>query len=185
MIAIGFVLVFKAQLSGAKFYANGVLALHPMSGVSSRPPRRASAGSSGTAEVARKLARLLRSSTAIPPGFCCWQDLQYSVTCVLVCRQPASGLAVWSAAAVVSACCTRSGVACSWVISTSSDWTGICPVTIIKPALISALDSVIRRTLVGNYLHWPSCDAALDLLKARASECVTGRGSTRPCWSMH
>ena len=38
-----------------------VLALHPSKGVRIRPPRSASRGSSGTAVVARKLARLLHS----------------------------------------------------------------------------------------------------------------------------
>ena len=42
--------------------SKGVPALHPIKGVRIRPPRSASAGSSGTAVVARKLARLLRSA---------------------------------------------------------------------------------------------------------------------------
>ena len=42
--------------------SSGVLALHPSKGVRTSPPLIASAGSSGTAVVARKLARLLWSA---------------------------------------------------------------------------------------------------------------------------
>ena len=40
------------------FQSSGVLAVVPSNGVRVKPPRSASAGSSGTAVVARKLARL-------------------------------------------------------------------------------------------------------------------------------
>ena len=46
------------SIAQAWVQSKGVLALHPIKGVRIRPPRSASAGSSGTAVVARKLARL-------------------------------------------------------------------------------------------------------------------------------
>ena len=46
------------NIAHACVQSSGVLALHPSRGVRSSPPLIASAGSSGTAVVARKLARL-------------------------------------------------------------------------------------------------------------------------------
>ena len=44
-----------------------------------------------------------------------------------------------------------SGVA--WSMSTSAVQVGICPVTMINPALSSALASVVRRTAGGHWLE--------------------------------
>ena len=50
------------SIAQACVQSSGVLALHPSKGVRTSPPLIASAGSSGTAVVARKLARLLQSA---------------------------------------------------------------------------------------------------------------------------
>ena len=50
------------SIAHACVQSSGVLALHPIKGVRTSPPVIASAGSSGTAVVARKLARLLQSA---------------------------------------------------------------------------------------------------------------------------
>ena len=50
------------SIAHACVQSSGVLALHPSRGVRSSPPLIASVGSSGTAVVARKLARLSRSA---------------------------------------------------------------------------------------------------------------------------
>ena len=137
------------SMAHACVHSNGVLAMHPLSGVRIRPPRRASAGSSGTAEVARKLARLLRSSATHSAGDLLLAGLARRRDLCARASQ-ASELVAWLAAAdAISSCCTRSGVAFSLVMSTSSDKLGMCPVTITRPALSSALDSVIRRPAGG------------------------------------
>ena len=56
------------SIAQAWVQSNGVLALQPNRGVRSRPPRRASVGSSGTAAVAKKLFRLWRSSSIHSSG---------------------------------------------------------------------------------------------------------------------
>ena len=63
--------IFPAHSPGiaqAWVQSKGVLALHPSKGVRIRAPRSASAGSSGTAVVARKLALLLLSAVTHSSG---------------------------------------------------------------------------------------------------------------------
>ena len=64
--------------------SNGVLALHPNKGVMIRPPRSASAGSSGTAVVARKLTLLFLSSVTHPSGD--FLDAPGALTCERGCH---------------------------------------------------------------------------------------------------
>ena len=56
------------SMAQAWVQSNGVLALQPNKGVRIRPPRSASAGSSGTAVVARKLALLFLNSVTHSSG---------------------------------------------------------------------------------------------------------------------
>ena len=56
------------SIAQAWVHSRGVLALHPSSGVRSSPPCNASEGSSGTADVARRRARLRRSSASHSEG---------------------------------------------------------------------------------------------------------------------
>ena len=132
------------NIAQACVQSNGVLALHPSKGVRISPPRSASRGSSGTAVVARKLARLLHSALTHSSG-------------VLLLAGWASRLALCARDSLVSECeapavCMLTSGA-SGFMSTSSVWVGVWPVTIINPALSSALDSVIRSTAGGHWLE--------------------------------
>ena len=105
--------------------SNGVLALHPINGVRSRPPRRASAGSSGTAVVARKLALLLRSSATQSSGDLLSPGL--SMRLDLCAREWLASDMVTSLVAVddMSASCVCSGTVGSWAMSVSSGCAGV------------------------------------------------------------
>ena len=67
-----------------------------------------------------------------------------------------------SECAVPAVCMLTSGA--SELMSTSSILVGVWPVTIIRPALSSALDSLIRSTAGGTDWSWPLCNAASLLL---------------------
>ena len=83
------------SIAHACVQSSGVLALHPSKGVRTSPPLIASAGSSGTAVVARKLARLLWSAVTHSSA-----DLRLAVTIassaggtaeVAIVAQPSTG----------------------------------------------------------------------------------------------
>ena len=114
------------SIAHACVQSSGVLALHPSKGVRSSPPLIASAGSSGTAVVARNLARLSWSAVTHSSA-----DLRWAIR-----RAFGAGASLeeepWAAVRGMHV----SGVA--WSISISAVPVGICPVTMIKPALSSA-----------------------------------------------
>ena len=56
------------SIAQAWVHSRGILALHPSSGVRSSPPCNASEGSSGTADVASRRARLRQSSVSYSEG---------------------------------------------------------------------------------------------------------------------
>ena len=91
----------------------------------SRPPRRASAGSSGTAVVTRKLALLLRSSATQSSGDLLSRGL--SMRLDLCARVWLASDMVTSLVAVddLSASCVCSGTAGSWAMSISSGRAGV------------------------------------------------------------
>ena len=132
------------SIAHACVQSSGVLALHPSRGVRSSPPLIASAGSSGTAVVARKLARLSWSAVTQSSA-----DLRLAGWAILCAFGAGASLGeeLWAVAGGMHA----SGVA--WSISTSAASIGICPVTMIKPALSSALASVARSTAGGHWLE--------------------------------
>ena len=113
------------NIAHACVQSSGVLALQPSRGVRSSPPLIASAGSSGTAVVARKLALLSWSAVT--------QSSAVRLAGWAIRRAFGAGAALgeelWAGAGGMSA----SGVA--WAISTSGASVGMCPVTMIKPAL--------------------------------------------------
>ena len=131
------------SIAHACVQSSGVLALHPSKGVRSSPPLIASAGSSGTAVVARKLARLSWSAVTHSSA-----DLRLAGWAIRRAFGAGASLEEEPWAAVRG---MISGVA--WSISTSAVPVGICPVTMIKPALSSALASVARRTAGGHWLE--------------------------------
>ena len=108
------------------------------------PPLIASAGSSGTVVVARKLARLSWSAVTQSSA-----DLRLAGWAILRAFGAGASLGAEPWAAV-------RGMNASWVawsILTSTLSVGICPVTMIKPALSSALASVQRSTAGGHWLE--------------------------------
>ena len=113
------------SMAQACVQSNGVLALHPINGVRSRPPRRASAGSSGTAVVARKLALLVRSSATQSSGDLLSRGL--SMRLDLCAREWLASDIVTSLVAVdgMSAPCVCSGTVGSWAMSISSGRAGV------------------------------------------------------------
>ena len=109
----------------------------PASGVSIKPPCTAPTGSSGTAVVARNLVRLAVSSATHSSG-----DLQ--AVAIL--------LDLWArASSSVEDSCSLGHISASLGGSmlASSDWVGLCPVTMTSPALSSALASVANKTAGG------------------------------------
>ena len=132
------------NIAHACVQSSGVLALHPSKGVSSSPPLIASAGSSGTAVVARKLAQL--SWSAVTQSSAVLRLAGWAILCAFGAGT-SLGEELWAVAGGMHA----SGVA--WSISTSAASIGICPVTMIKPALSSALASVARSTAGGHWLE--------------------------------
>ena len=122
------------SIAQACVHSSGVFALHPSSGVRSSPPCNASEGSSGTADVASRRARLRQSSVSHSEG-----DLLVAVAAIR--RALSSAFAV-----EVSLSGLRSS---SGSMFTSGDVAGTCPVTMTRPALSSALDSVISSTAGG------------------------------------
>ena len=122
------------SIAQAWVHSRGVFALHPSSGVRSSPPCNASEGSSGTADVASRRARLRQSSVSHSEG-----DLLVAVAAIR--RALSSAFAV-----EVSLSGLRSS---SGSMFTSGDVAGTCPVTMTRPALSSALDSVISSTAGG------------------------------------
>ena len=98
------------SMAHACVQSSGVLALHPIKGVRTSPPLIASAGSSGTAVVARKLARLLR------------RTMNHSSAVLLFTgwtmrRALGAGASLAEEPAVSLGCMLASGV--SWSMSTS------------------------------------------------------------------
>ena len=129
------------SIAQACVQSSGVLALHPSKGVRTSPPLIASAGSSGTAVVARKLARLLQSAVTHSSA-----DLLLAGWPIRLALGARASLASEPAASAGGM--LASGV--PWSMSTSPVWVGECPVTMINPALSSALASVISRTAGGH-----------------------------------
>ena len=128
------------SIAQAWVHSRGVLALHPSSGVRSSPPSNASEGSSGTADVASRRARLRQSSFSHSEGD-------------LLVAGAAMRRALWALESLSSAPAVGVSLAGSGSVSgsmlTSDDVAGTCPVTTTRPALSSALDSVIRSTAGG------------------------------------
>ena len=118
--------------------------LYIHNGVRIRPPRRASAGSSGTAVVAKKLARLSQSAVTHSSG----DLLSAGWARRLDLWARASQASEWAALAAGMLAFGASGP-----MSTSSAWVAAWPVTVIKPALSSAFDSVMRSTAGGDWLE--------------------------------
>ena len=152
------------NIAHACVQSSGVLALQPSRGVRSSPPLIASAGSSGTAVVARKLALLSWSAAT--------QSSAVRVAGWAIRRHFGAGAVLgeelWPGAGGMSA----------WAISTSGASIGMCPVTMIKPALSSALASVARSTAGGHWLELAivlCCIAAalLDLSVMRLTSSAT------------
>ena len=112
--------------------------------MSSSPPLIASAGSSGTAVVARKLARLSRS--AVTQSSAVLRLAGWAIR-----RAFGAGALLGEELGAVTDGMPASGVA--WSMSTSAASMGICPVTMIRPALSSALASVARSTAGGHWLE--------------------------------
>ena len=106
----------------------------------SSPPCNASAGSSGTADVANRRARLRQSSVSHSEGD-------------LLVAGAAMRRALWALESLSSAVAVEVFLAGSGLVSgsmlTSGDIAGTCPVTTTRPALSSALDSVISSTAGG------------------------------------
>ena len=114
------------NIAHACVQSSEVLALHPSRGVRSSPPLIASAGSSGTAVVARKLARLSWSAVTQSSA-----DLRLAGWAIRRAFGAGASLGeeLWATAGGMNA------VGVAWSISTSAASVGICPVTMIKPAL--------------------------------------------------
>ena len=128
------------SMAQAWVHSRGVFALHPSSGVRSSPPCNASEGSSGTADVASRRARLRQSSVSHSEG-----DLLVAVAAI---RRALWALESLSSAFAVEV--SLSGLrSSSGSMFTSGDVAGTCPVTMTRPALSSALDSVISSTAGG------------------------------------
>ena len=84
------------SIAQACVQSSGVLALHPSKGVRTSPPLIASAGSSGTAVVARKLARLLQSAMTHSSDVG-WMDYTSCFKGTRITRIGAGGIAWWHA----------------------------------------------------------------------------------------
>ena len=123
------------KIAHACAQSSGVLAMVPASGVSNRPPCTAATGSSGTAVVARNLARLAISSSTHSSGdlwgFAIFLDLWARVSC-------SSG---------------RISTSLDGSMLASSDWVGLCPVIMMSPALSSAFASVANKTAGGLFVE--------------------------------
>ena len=132
------------SIAHACVQSSGVLALHPSKGVRSSPPLIASAGSSGTAVVARKLARLSWSAVTHSSAdlrFAGWAIRRAFGAGASLGEEPWAAVRVWMHPGLLGPYrhrLYRSGYALS-------QW--------IKPALSSALASVARSTAGGHWLE--------------------------------
>ena len=177
------------NIAQAWVHSRGVFALHPRSGVSINPPCNASEGSSGTADEASKRARLLRSSASHSEG-----DLLMAVVAIRRALWALESLSsVFPVEVSWSAVCSSCGS-----MLTSGGHTGTCPVTMTRPALTSALDSVISstagRTIMGTghcvalfKRIWPperhpasrsATNSSLSVSKLHCQDCQRGRPTT-------
>ena len=139
------------NIAHACVHSRGVRARHPSSGVRSSPPSNASVGDPGTAEADRSSDRLLHSKVHHSAGDL-WLVGVANRLDLWTRGSPPSSTAV--APVVPWAACFDGGL--EWVsqlgksalcpMSTSDAKTCAWPVTMTRPALSSAWDSVMSKT---------------------------------------